>query len=80
MDEHEHSYARYQALRKQGLACPGCRACATEYRRAHRHANPEFRSRERAKASAYGRALRRLAKRHPVELRALVAEERAKKQ
>lgn len=79
MDEHEHSYAAYQRRKKSGLPdCPGCRAAAATHHREYRRANPEVRRRERARLSAYDRAMRRLAKLYPVEFRALVAEERAK--
>jgi hypothetical protein len=79
MDEHEHSYGEYQRRKRAGLLdCPGCRTAATTYHRERRRANPEVRRREQAKVAAYDRALRRLAKRHPVEFRTFLTEEQAK--
>ena len=73
------TYAGYQVHRmaKQD-ACGPCKAAANAYQAAYRKRNPQSVVRRLAAQEARRRALRRLAKRHPGEFRALYDEEKSR--
>lgn len=58
--------------------CGDCRAERAAYAKSYRDRHPEQFRRNLAADACRDRALRRLAKRHPAELRELIAEERRK--
>lgn len=57
-------------------ACAACLEAARIYQAEHRAANPARRERDAARNAARGRALRRLAARHPGEFRKLFEQEK----
>lgn len=78
---HGASYGDYQRCRRTPTGpCTPCKAKSAEYMRNHRHNNPDLRAKERRDSAVRWRALDALAKRYPVEYRALVEEEWAREQ
>lgn len=72
------TYAGYQIHGRRGEPrCEACKKANREYMAANRRAYPRRQQHEAAKQQARDRALRRLARLHPAQLRALYDEELA---
>ena len=76
MAEHGTNAGYLAHRRAREEACAPCREAARVYQVAYRAEHPERREREAAQNAARGRALRRLAARHPEEFRKLFEKEK----